>query len=923
MNDFKNNNMSHGSPPPTSVYGVSVDSRARPEHESDAKYTVSLGRTLDRVKSVQLGSFQFQDARPAFGSGAVLRYSEPLTISPETYIRFTETTSVVDTRSGARTVSTRNLTMYLPPTLNEITSMNNGTLVCTTSSSHGLLFGVHYYPLVGLRMELVGGDFPQDLHAFVTPTFPTDSPRPVLTSATVVNANAPPSANSFTWTSSYLNELTSGVGSLEARMVDVPNYTSFVHAPRPTLVELCTMLNAAVSDMVQRVDVSGTVVGATNASPIVLTTSGVHGLHSGDEIVVSGVSGNAGANGTFFVTVVSSTSLELDGSGGTGVYTGGGVWSSPQTLHVPVTFGFDHDAGTFVVSAPTRVTPTSSGVTTTRSSMVSGPLVTLLGLRSGARLDPPAFVEVANMPFVREVGLKVGTFEASDVASFTSARWNAGDFRSLEEADRTLTYALPSGVTGRVVVDVGVYTGTALAAYLTHYLLPSPSQIRVVYTAESKRFTFTHDLGLNFSLDFSESSTMAERLGFDVGGVYSGASTYTSIRTAVYGVSAVQPHPSNTYIVRTDESQRAYTLSTNAPTRLFTWDGSSVLGSGGAWAPTTEAATIPYAHAFQVGDILVAKRPTLSSTQSGTKNMTDASNTSPIVVTTATAHGLVAGDNVSVEGVEGNTAANGTWEVGVVSSPTTFELVGSEGDGSYVSGTGVWWTNVSFVTGVQRPSAMYEVVVSSVWDASTGVPLLTLAPTASLFSTEDAGTSNRETLGVPSPTDGLILMQSARRNVFMLHVKGPEGSASTFGFPPVSWPVSASTSWRDSSSLHGVVGGVGVATTYTSPYSWTLLPPDYILVVIRVKCGGVQDMHTHTYHRGESVSIFAKMLVNAPYVHILEEMHFTTFPGAVTLNQLSIEFQNPDGTLVDFNGRPHTYSLLFTLYENGAVLPCI
>jgi len=124
----------------------------------------------------------------------------------------------------------------------------------------------------------------------------------------------------------------------------------------------------------------------------------------------------------------------------------------------------------------------------------------------------------------------------------------------------------------------------------------------------------------------------------------------------------------------------------------------------------------------------------------------------------------------------------------------------------------------------------------------------------------------------------------------------------------------------------GGVGGVGVggvATTYTSPYSWTLLPPDYILVVIRVKCGGVQDMHTHTYHRGESVSIFAKMLVNAPYVHILEEMHFTTFPGAVTLNQLSIEFQNPDGTLVDFNGRPHTYSLLFTLYENGAVLPCI
>lgn len=70
----------------------------------------------------------------------------------------------------------------------------------------------------------------------------------------------------------------------------------------------------------------------------------------------------------------------------------------------------------------------------------------------------------------------------------------------------------------------------------------------------------------------------------------------------------------------------------------------------------------------------------------GTANLavTGATNASPIVVTTAT-HGLSTGNYVSITGVLGNTAANGTWVITVLSG-TTFSLVGSAGNAAYTSG---------------------------------------------------------------------------------------------------------------------------------------------------------------------------------------------------------------------------------------------
>lgn len=53
--------------------------------------------------------------------------------------------------------------------------------------------------------------------------------------------------------------------------------------------------------------------------------------------------------------------------------------------------------------------------------------------------------------------------------------------------------------------------------------------------------------------------------------------------------------------------------------------------------------------------------------------------TSPISITTSSAHGLTNGNSVVVAGHTGNTAANGTWVI-TVTDATTFTLTGSTGN---------------------------------------------------------------------------------------------------------------------------------------------------------------------------------------------------------------------------------------------------
>lgn len=66
------------------------------------------------------------------------------------------------------------------------------------------------------------------------------------------------------------------------------------------------------------------------------------------------------------------------------------------------------------------------------------------------------------------------------------------------------------------------------------------------------------------------------------------------------------------------------------------------------------------------------------------KAISGASNASPIVITIAS-HGYVTNDQVTITGVLGNTAANGSWFITVINA-NTFSLNGATGNGAYTSG---------------------------------------------------------------------------------------------------------------------------------------------------------------------------------------------------------------------------------------------
>lgn len=112
---------------------------------------------------------------------------------------------------------------------------------------------------------------------------------------------------------------------------------------------LCTLLNwvrdgstpCPSNNVIGR---SGAITNATNATPIVITSTG-HGLATGDAVVIAGVGGNTNANSVpenayglglgatvapnpfWIVTKIDANSFSLNGSAGNAAYTSGGTWT--------------------------------------------------------------------------------------------------------------------------------------------------------------------------------------------------------------------------------------------------------------------------------------------------------------------------------------------------------------------------------------------------------------------------------------------------------------------------------------------------------------------------------------------------------------------------------------------------------------------
>jgi hypothetical protein len=102
-----------------------------------------------------------------------------------------------------------------------------------------------------------------------------------------------------------------------------------------------------------------------------------------------------------------------------------------------------------------------------------------------------------------------------------------------------------------------------------------------------------------------------------------------------------------------------------------------------------DADSAPAYRVYGPGGLMAGGTGNLSSKDpsSAGGTITAATNASPIVITSA-GHNLSTGTVVTISGVVGNTAANGTFQVTVVDA-NTFSLNGTTGNSAYVSG-GLW-----------------------------------------------------------------------------------------------------------------------------------------------------------------------------------------------------------------------------------------
>jgi hypothetical protein len=210
-----------------------------------------------------------------------------------------------------------------------------------------------------------------------------------------------------------------------------------------TTTQSTTVLQS-VRDAVAKAVSAGqlTLTSVTNATPIVVTTAAPHGLATGAEVFVTGVSGNTAANGDFTITVPpgagpnpspSPNTFTLNGSAGNGAWTGGGV-------AVP---NLDAAVQTIVVTALAAATGVTADIVTpvlTSTGLLPLPAATIQLLLAQAQgIDPTQFPAIiAAFTQVANAGA-LFTALAPSPAAFTFIVQNAGTFGWLNPATLPLT----------------------------------------------------------------------------------------------------------------------------------------------------------------------------------------------------------------------------------------------------------------------------------------------------------------------------------------------------------------------------------------------------------------------------------------------------------------------------------------------------
>ena len=382
---------------------------------------------------------------------------------------------------------------------------------------------------------------------------------------------------------------------------------------------------------------------ATNASPIQITTTSAHFLATGDYVTITGATGNTAANGTYRVTVIDATNYTLNGSTGSGVYNANSGAMRRRIVYMMKPGG------------NWKFTSSGNGQCWNGGQIQSDSLfISWDGTRSTT-----TWTSSMELPDITGW---------SNVASRGATVWRAGqpansgspgtpavfDFGQLDKLNRPVRLTLASDT-------AGVYStpNTAVVAGNTNVTAASNASPIQITTSGTHKFTTGDSVTIsgvtgNTAANGTFTITFVDANNFTLNGT-TGNGAYVSGGYVAYA-----------YVINL--------ARTTAPA-----DGSIDFCRNSVDGQVAET---PYRLWVKNGIFRYGDRCFYTSNID--KTITGATNATPISIT-ATAHGYNTGDSVTIVGVGGNTAANGTWTI-TVTGANTFTLNTSVGSGAYTSG---------------------------------------------------------------------------------------------------------------------------------------------------------------------------------------------------------------------------------------------